>query len=63
MVIVDSNFRVVIKLSSAVSTPPRDLVAEYVSIEDMSSTALQLMWTPPLCDYGVKTGYTVCTVL
>ena len=64
MVIGDSNFKVVniIILAFAVSTPPQDLVAEYVNMEDMSSTALQLTWTPPLCDYGNRTGYTVCTV-
>ena len=63
MVIGDSNFKVVniIVFAFAVSTPPQDLVAEYVNMEDMSSTALQLTWTPPLCDYGNRTGYTVCT--
>ena len=34
-----------------------------MSMEDMSSTALLLTWTQPLCDYGVRTGYTVCTAI
>ena len=43
-----------------VSTPPRNLVAKYVSTETTSSTALQVTWNHPQCDYSVRTGYTVC---
>ena len=52
-----------VRTSLIVSTPPRNVIAEYASMETTSSTALQLTWDHPLCDYGVRTGYTVCTLL
>ncbi len=36
------------------STEPRNLVVMYTS-----STSLRITWEPPLCDYGIRTGYTV----
>ena len=37
-----------------VPTEPRDLTVTY-----LNSTALEVTWQNPLCDYGVRRGYTV----
>ena len=42
-----------LQLSCIVPTAPRDLTVEY-----LSSTSLEVTWTHPQCDYGIRTGYT-----
>ena len=37
-----------------VPTEPRGLTVMY-----LNSTALEVTWEPPLCDYGTRQGYTV----
>ena len=61
--LVETYFFYICTSLTIVSTPPRSLIAEYASMETTSSTALQLTWDHPLCDYGVRTGYTVYTLL
>jgi len=41
-------------LNHAVPTTPRELTVLY-----LNSTALEITWEHPLCDYGVRRGYTV----
>ena len=37
-----------------VATEPRGLTVIY-----LNSTALEVTWEPPLCDYGIRRGYIV----
>ena len=37
-----------------VPTEPRDLTVMFIN-----STALDITWEEPLCDYGIRTKYTV----
>ena len=37
-----------------VPTEPQTLI-----VTNMSSTSIKIDWTPPICDNGIRTGYTV----
>ena len=30
-----------------------------LTVANMSSTSIRIDWTPPICDNGIRTGYTV----
>ena len=48
------HFNVPYQLLPLVPTEPRELTIMY-----LNSTALEVTWQHPLCDYGIRRGYTV----
>ena len=53
IVLLQSNVKSFVYLS-AVPTEPLNLTVSYIN-----ATALDIAWREPLCDYGIRTNYTV----